>query len=145
MKGIKIIDDILYCCFEEGIIKKDNTLIKVEGDIINGFTFEKSKITNDFIDEDDWIELDPFRIVSNEKYEITAGETSWGGVGFVAVKNKKSNLVEWVFHSSVMNNPLHISLENNAILLKTDLNFPNGVDFVIPIQKPEEFIIKTDT
>ena len=40
-----------------------------------------------------------------------------------------------------MNNPIKVTIENEVIRLTTDLNYPDGIDFIIPIESPEEFKI----
>ena len=66
-----------------------------------------------------------------------AGETSWGGAGFVGLRSKEKDSYEWIMHLSTMNSPLRIWIEENEIHVRTDLNYPNGIEFIIPIEFPE--------
>jgi hypothetical protein len=78
----------------------------------------------------------------NKEFVVIAGETDWGGTGFVALRVKKTGLFKWIIHLSTMNNPTYVSLEKENVRLTTDLNYPYGLDFVIPIDSPENFRIE---
>ncbi|HPG12385.1 MAG TPA: hypothetical protein PLU37_12705, partial [Chitinophagaceae bacterium] len=68
-----------------------------------------------------------------------AGETSWGGTGFIALKTKKTNSINWLIHLSTMNNPTGVKLENKIVRVTTDLNYPLGIDFITPVNQPQNF------
>ncbi len=38
-----------------------------------------------------------------------------------------------------MNNPIKIKIKNDLVRVTTDLNYPDGIDFIIPRQEPEKF------
>ena len=144
MKGIKITGDEISCLIKDAIFYENNTYSKIKGDIINGFTVELPEKT-DNIKKKGWSELYPSFEKSNAFYSVIAGETSWGGTGFIALKYLKSDLFKWVFHLSKMNNPVKVNIEKDIIRVTTDLNFPEGPDFIIPVDKPEKFKIEVPT
>jgi hypothetical protein len=141
MKGLRLINDELSCLNENAIIYENNFYSKITGNLINGFSVEKPQLIEE-IGQNGWSELYSSLEVKNEKYNVIAGETSWGGTGFVAIQNLKSNSFKWVLHLSTMNNPTEIKIGKNLISVTTDANYPVGVDFVIPIHKPENFKIQ---
>ena len=144
MKGLRIKDNELSCLIEDAIIHRNDTYSRIIGDSNQGFTVDKPvKIDN--ILENGWSELYPILEQKTEKYHAIAGETNWGGTGFVAVKNLTDNSFEWVLHLSSMNNPIDIKIGKDIVRVTTDLNHPDGIDFIIPIQEPEKFVIETMT
>lgn len=140
MKGLKITDNELSCFIEDAILNEDDTYSQINGDLINGFIVEQPKDVKD-IEENGWSQLYPSLEDNNNGYKVIAGETSYGGTGFVAVKRLNTNSFKWILHLSTMNNPTKVTIENEAIRVTTDLNYPDGVDFIIPIENPEDFKI----
>ncbi len=138
MKGLRIKEDELLCLIEDAVLKENNSYSRIKGDITKGYTVEPSKSVENII-ENGWSELYPSLECENNEFKVIAGETSWGGTGFVAIKNIKTNLFKWVLHLSTMNNPIKIKIENDLVRVTTDLNYPDGIDFIIPIQEPEKF------
>ena len=138
MKGIKIKEDDLSCLIEDAILNENDTYSKIRGNITVGFIVEPTENIEN-IKENGWNELYPSIKVENNEFRVIAGETSWGGTGFVAIKNVKTNLFKWILHLSTMNNPIKIKIENDLVRVTTDLNYPDGIDFIIPIQEPEKF------
>jgi len=138
MKGIRIIEKELSCFIEDAILYKDGTYVKINGNSTKGFIFESRKRIEN-IEEDEWSELYPSLEDFNDEYKVIAGETSWGGTGFVGLKKIKTDSYKWVLHLSTMNNPKKIKIENNIVRVTTDLNYPEGVDFIIPMENPEKF------
>lgn len=141
MKGLRIIDDEISCLIEDAILYENDSYSKINGDILNGFSVELPEKIDHIIDNG-WSELYPSLEKNNDFYRVIAGETSWGGTGFVALKYLKSGLFMWILHLSKMNNPIKVNIEKDIVRLTTDLNFPNGLDFIIPIDKPEKFKIE---
>jgi len=138
MRGIKIKNEDLMCLIEDAIIYSNNTYSKIIGDFENGYIIEQPQsITK--IENNGWSNLYPMLETFNNSYQVIAGETSWGGTGFIAVKNLKNKMIDWIIHLSTMNNPTNLNIENNDIHLITDLNYPHGIEFIIPIHKPEKF------
>ncbi len=144
MKAIKIIDGDLYCGIENAIIYENNTFIELRGNYKNSFELGKVKPITQII-ESHYYSLDTTIEEINDKYKIIAGETSYGGRGFVAVLYKESKKYKWILSWDSMNNPISITLNEGIINLKTDLNFPNEVCFIIPIEEPEKFKIEETT
>lgn len=141
MKGLKITDDELYCLIEDAILFENDSYSRIYGNSINGFTIESpQKIEK--IEKNGWTKLYPAFEDINKDYKAITGETSWGGTGFIAVKDLKTNSFKWVLHLSTMNNSRKINIENNIVRVKTDLNYPDGLDFIIPIENPERFKIE---
>ncbi|WP_422091786.1 hypothetical protein [Tenacibaculum ovolyticum] len=144
MKGLKIENDELSCFIEDAILTENDTFFKINGDFVNGYKVEKAKKIEN-IDENNETELYPSLKDSNNDFYAIAGETSWGGNGFVALKKIKTDSYKWVLQLSSMNNPKKITIKNNVILVRTDLNYPNGIDFIIPIDNPEKFKVVKPT
>ena len=47
-----------------------------------------------------------------------------------------------MIHLSSMNNTIDIRIKNEIVRVTTDLNYPHGIDFIIPIDRPENFKIE---
>ena len=144
MKAIKNSDGELQCLIADAIFYSDNSFSKISGDTKDGFTVEEPENIHNIIDSG-WGELYPSFEDENEKFVVIAGETSWGGTGFVALRSKNSTAFDWVMHLSKMNNPTKVMIENDSVRVSTDLNYPNGLDFLIPIKNPNRFKIKKHT
>lgn len=142
MKAIKISDDDFSCLIEDAIFYEDDLFSPISGDEITGFVVAPRENIEKIL-ENGWGELYPSLEDNNEEFIALAGETSWGGTGFVALRNKETNSIMWVIHLSTMNNPTSIKIDNEFVRVTTDLNYPFGVDFVIPINQPEKFIVET--
>ncbi len=138
MKGLKIIDNELCCFIKDAILNENDTYFQINGDYINGYNIQNAKKI-ETIDEDNWAELYPSLSYATNEFHAIAGETSWGGNGFVALKRIKTDSFKWILHLSTMNNPKRITIENDIIRVRTDLNYPHGVDCIIPIENPEKF------
>ncbi len=150
MKALKLKDGELdQCLYYNALFKKDK-LFLVEGNYQDGFTIQDpisihSIDEEEFQDEPGWSKLYSMHEDANENYIAEAGETSFGGQGFIALKNKGTAKYEWILHLGTMNNPETIRMDDNTVIVKTDLNYPNGVYFLIPIEKPDEFWVEYST
>ena len=141
MKAIQFSEDQFECLIEDAIFYDDNSFNSIGGDSINGFVVEANENIERIL-ENGWSELYPTLEDKNEDLIALAGETNWGGTGFVALRFKKTNTHKWLIHLSTMNNPTNVRIEGENIRLTTDLNYPQGIDFVIPIDRPENFKIE---
>ena len=141
MKAIKISYDHFSCIIEDAIFYADNSFSKISGNSINGFTIDAPEKIEKILNNG-WGELYPSLKDENEELIAMTGETSWGGTGFIAISEKETNSFIWVIHLSTMNNPMNIRIENEFIRVTTDLNYPLGLDFIIPIDSPENFKIE---
>lgn len=141
MKSLKIKKDQLFCLIEDAIFYENDMYSRIKGDIMDGFVVEKAE-SIESIKNNGWSELYPSLEDKNNEFKVIAGETSWGGTGFVGLINIKTNSFQWMIHLSTMNNPIKVKIEKDFVRLTTDLNYPNGIDFLIPLQKPENFSIE---
>ena len=141
MRAVRNMDDGLSCRLEDAIFVEDDFYLRIRGDSINGYIVEQPQKVENILNVG-WSELYPSLEDENEKYSVIAGETNWGGAGFLAVKKNKENSFKWILHLSTMNNPKKIKIENDIVRLTTDLNYPDGLDFVVPFETPEEFKIE---
>ncbi len=141
MIALKISEDQFSCLIEDAIFYMDNSFSKISGDSTNGFVVDSPENIEKII-KNGWGELYLSLEDSDEEFIVLAGETSWGGTGFVALRTKKTNSIKWLIHLSTMNNPIDVKLENEIVRVTTDLNYPLGLDFVIPIDRPENFHIE---
>ena len=141
MKSIKFSDNQFLCLIEDAIFYMDDTFSKISGDSIKGFEINLPE-SIDKILKNGWGELYPSLEIKNEKFIAIAGETSWGGTGFVALSNNNLNSFQWMIHLSSMNNTIDIRIKNEIVRVTTDLNYPHGIDFIIPIDRPENFKIE---
>ena len=141
MKAIKFSEDQFECLIEDAIFYEDNSFKSISGNATNGFVVEESKNIENIL-KNGWSELYPALEDKSQGLTALAGETSWGGTGFVALRVGKTNTIKWLIHLSTMNNPTNIKIEEGTIILTTDLN-PKGIDFVIPIDRPENFKIES--
>lgn len=138
MKAIRLVDGCLMCLSEDAIYFTDKHYLPVVGQPEKELTVKPkasiSEITNPF-----WRHLYPTVEATNDGLTAFAGESSWGGAGFIALKRDSEVLPLWVIHLSTMNNPTHIKLKEGMVRVITDLNYPNGIEFLIPVDKPENF------
>lgn len=92
--------------------------------------------------KDDWgIIYEDFK-ASNHRFLVTAGETSYGGCGFVAVYDQINNHFMWLAHSDKFNNVKNLVFNEQEIVLRTDRVYPDLAEFRFPIESPEEFTYK---
>ncbi len=91
MKGLRIINNELSCLIEDAILNEDDTYSQINGNLMNGFIVEQPKDIKN-IEENGWSELHPTLEDNNNEYNVIAGETRWGGTGFIAVKRLNTNL-----------------------------------------------------
>ncbi|HAA12610.1 MAG TPA: hypothetical protein DCE41_13320 [Cytophagales bacterium] len=138
MKAIKFSEGDIYCRIEDAIFFDNDSFSRIKGDSIKGFSLEE-RASIDQLEEYGWADLYPMFTDENEEYVATTGETSWGGAGFISLKDKVSGSFKWLIHLSTMNNPQRISIETDLIRVTTDLNYPDGLDFVVPINAPMNF------
>ena len=131
----------LECLYEDAIFFSDDTFSRITGNPISGLSTDQPEHIST-ISHNNWSELHPTLETQFEDYLIIAGETSWGGQGFVACRNADDRTFNWILHLSTMNNPTKIQTTSNMIRLTTDLNYPHGVDFLIPLSEPEKLKIE---
>ncbi len=143
MSIIREIEEELYCPIQNAIIYGNNTYRKITGNHKVGYEVSNLKTVKKIeFGEDEFICLDTTIETTNKNLKIIAGETSYGGEGFIAVKDIESKKIFWVLLLSTMNNPLELTIKDENVILKTDLNYPNGVNFTIPLSSPEKFTIE---
>ncbi len=70
------------------------------------------------------------------------GETTWGGAGFICLKEVNAESFEWFILLSTMNNPTGLTFKNGLVEVNTDLNFPHGVLYTISAFSPEKFTVQ---
>lgn len=68
---------------------------------------------------------------------VISGETSYGGASFIGFKTKNNTSFEWLMHISNLNNVQKMWIIGSDIHIKTDLVYPNGIEFIIPSKSPE--------
>jgi len=142
MKAIKIIDSELYCLYNDAIFLENDMYCEITGESSRKYHVDEPR-SIDEISEIGWSSLQQTLEFKLNTFKVIAGETGYGGQGFVALKNLENNSFKWLIHLSSMNNPKKVIIEKNIVRLTTDLNYPNGLDFIIPILKPELFKIQT--
>lgn len=122
----------------------DNTCALIWGDYKEGYTVTEVMDLSEIPQEKvpDLTDLDQKFEASDGDYIAITGETSWGGAGFIRVKKTATDSVEWIMHLSTMNNPVALSFKSGIIQVKTDLNFPYGVLYTVPVHAPENFSAK---
>ena len=141
MKIIRLITDEFSCRIADAIFFGDKEYAPIKGNHEDGFKVE-AKRNIDELEEADLANLYPSLIARNGKIVALAGETNWGGTGFVLLKEGKGKSIKWILHLSTMNNPTKVVIENDTVRVTTDLNFPAGVDFIIPMDDPMNFSVE---
>lgn len=141
MNALKIIDGELSCRIADAIFFEDDSFSPIQGNSENGYKIQE-RISIDRLDSSGWAELYPLIKDKNDHFIVLAGETSWGGTGFITLKDQKEDSIKWVIHLSTMNNPKRIKIENELVRVTTDLNNPDGVDFIVPMTDPMNFKIE---
>lgn len=142
MEPFKQLPDEILCRSEDGIFFKNGHCLLLTGDFISGFTLSAINIAQ--LAQQPSTEkssLYPTLEAQNSTYIGIAGETSWGGAGFIGLKHRQTQEIKWILHLSSMNNPIAIHMDENHIFVKTDLNYPNGMELIVPIGEPQEFRI----
>ena len=144
MKAIKIEDDELTCRYEDAIFQDDDSFSLVTGDFQIGYEVSSLGEVVELIrkEPNGWTTLYPSREARNDKYIAIAGETSYGGAGFIALKLLSSDTFKWLVHLSNMNNPVNVKIVNEIVHVTSDLNYPKGVTFMVPIDEPRK--LKTE-
>ncbi len=138
MDALRIWDNEYSCLIEDAIFFEDNSFSKISGNWKDGFKVDPPKPTS-AIKSEGWSSLYPLLEGRSTFHIAIAGEASWGGTGFVALKKSDQPGFIWLIHLSTMNNPVEVKIKNELVYLKSDLNYPDGVTFVIPINQPELF------
>lgn len=140
MKAIKSINGSLACRYEDAVFYKDDTcqlLTFAENTVF--LIGKRERIDNLIqIDKDAWTEIYPSLAFDFSGYKAEAGETSWGGAAFIGLKKSGNDSYEWLIHLSTLNNPQRMWIQGNTIHLITDLNYPEGLEFLIPVDEPEK-------
>ena len=140
MIGIQELDGEIVCSYGDILVLQDNSYYSILGDyksgyVLNGpFKLDKVKSSNQ---NETYLYTD-LKLVDNGVC-VLAGETSYGGAGFIALKTHDNSDFLWLLHLSNMNNPKRLRLKDNVIRLTTDLVYPEGVDFHIPVSNPQHF------
>jgi len=138
MKAIKYQDGRMMCRSEDAVYYSDDTcqLIAFENESIFKIG-ERCNIDSLFEKEKDgWTALLPSLECNDSNYKAITGETSWGGGAFVGLKKEDDDSFEWIVHISNLNNPVKIWIADKDVHVLTDLNHPNGREFVIPMNAP---------
>ena len=140
MIGIQELDGEIVCSYEDILVLQDNSYYSIRGEFNSGYVlngpFKLDKVKKS--DQNETYLYTDLKLV-NDRLCVLAGETSYGGAGFIALKSLDNSDFLWLLHLTNMNNPKRLSLEDNVIRLTTDLVYPEGVDFLIPISDPQHF------
>ena len=145
MKAIQFQGDDLICRYEDAIYLEDDSCYLLFGDYQKGYLVGEAGSVEELIDSEPngWATFFPTLSDSNNKYEVIAGNSSYGRGGFVALKNLGSNSYKWVIHLSYWNNPINLQIVNEMINITSDLNNINGAILRIPILNPSAFITES--
>lgn len=131
-----LIQDIIYF--------KDDKCALIWGNHEEGYTVTESMSIDELPNpvEVSWESVSvSFKEQEGDLVAMT-GETSWGGAGFICLKEVNAESFEWFILLSTMNNPTGLNFKNGLIEVNTDLNFPHGVLYTIPAFSPEKFTVQ---
>jgi len=87
---------------------------------------------------DEWAYICEMHVCEQENFKVTAGETSYGGAGFIAVFDKEANEYKWVLHLNNCNNFKSVSIRDGVVIAMSDYSYPNGTEFKLPMNNPEQ-------
>jgi hypothetical protein len=138
-------DEYILPSIEDLIYYDNNQCRLVWGSLEEGYTVTELMNISELTEANDQkytLSLNSPVYASTSDLIAKAGTTSYGGAGYVALKEAKSQKLRWLMHLSDMNNPIEISFENDIILVKTDNNYPHGVLYNFPVANPEKFTTK---
>jgi len=89
-------------------------------------------------DPNSWACFNDNMYTKNEgKFTASAGETCWGGAGFIALYDNETNEYCWLLHLNNCNNFKSISIKSGVIFARSDYSYPEGTEFCLPIAHPE--------
>lgn len=144
MKALKTKNNTLICRYEDAIYFSDDSYSPISGNPELGYHVYEAHDVDELLTEtpNGWTTLYPLWEAKNDHFLANAGETSWGGSGFIALRHLSDDTIVWVIHLSNMNNPQSISIDGEYVRVVTDLNFPNGVEFIVPLDDPKNFELK---
>lgn len=147
MKAVRHIDDYVQCRYEDAIYYNDDTFRSISFNGESSFYIgERESIDKLFEDvKDGWTVIYPSLEFIYSDIKAETGETSWGGAAFIGLKKLTQDSYNWIIHLSVLNNPQAIWIKGTNIHVITDLNYPNGIEFVIPIEAPERISTSGNT
>lgn len=141
MKAAKYLDGQLVCLLADALFTNDDMFWEITGSFPQSYQVSQpmsiSTIKNPY-----WTQLYQGFESRNSLFTAMAGETIWGGASYVALMETQTQSIKWLLHHSKLNNPIHLKIHNNHVLLKTDLIYPDGLNISIPIENPESFTIE---
>ncbi len=76
------------------------------------------------------------------KFAALAGETSWAGAGFVALRRLSGEFC-WIVHLSNCNNFISLSINSSTVTAISDALAPRQARFEIPIDFPEKINVSS--
>ena len=79
---------------------------------------------------------------SLDEYTIFGGGTSWEGDGFLALEDKFTNKLFWLFHFTQSEAFVNAEIERGIVIANSE-EYPRRFIFKIPIRNPIEFDINT--
>lgn len=143
MLAVRRTEEALECWGEDAIYRFDGTILLLSGTPEAGYVVAE-QTTEDRLGA----RRTPGRTRLYEMHSFSrsgvlavAGETSYGGAGFVGVKAMNAKEYTWILHLHNYNNFLAVTLRDNEVLARSDCFFPNGAMFGLPIEKPSGVIV----
>jgi hypothetical protein len=143
MKALRISED-MECRYEDAVFCANGAFHMIVGSAEQGFEVNRVIDIGQLLEEQPigWTTMITTIEAESDGLIGATGETSYGGAGYITLRNKETSEPKWAIHLSNMNNPKAIRFESVYLIVETDLNFPNGLAFKIPIERPWDFEIE---
>lgn len=138
MTGFQADNNSFSCISLDGIFYRNGECSKITGDYSEGYHIDKAVPAAQF-ENLGWAELYPTLEIKNNLHKAIAGESSWGGAGFIAAIDISNDEIIWLIYLSSINNPTKLKFYNQMLIVTTDQNHPSYLNLSIPINAPESF------
>ncbi len=145
MEALNNIDENgAQCRDEDAIYFASGMVLLLSGTPDNGYSITEKTDIADLIaaEPEGWTDIYFMHHCFEGPLTAIAGETSFGGAGFVALRETATGKFIWVLHLSNSNNFMSVSFHAGTVVAVSDYFYPDGAMYTIPIEAPERFRVE---
>ncbi len=128
------------CRYEDAVYYANGRVALLGGNRESGYRVVDRTTVGELLaaEPDGWTHIYFMHEYAAGGFLAVAGETSWGGAGFIALKQVASAELLWVIHLSDCNNFISVSVKSGFVIAVSDAPYPKGAQYVVPIDAPEK-------
>jgi hypothetical protein len=128
---------------DDGLYFGNDELIPLFGHPGEGYARGDRQVLTAWLEDpqEDWDDLSERVRCESEEWTLVGGETSWEGAGFLALEDRRSGELRWLFHLHQSEPFLEVRIEGDVVVAVSG-DYPDRYEWTVPLAAPEGFQVR---